>query len=159
MRWFDKRISLDLDSTSREFTRKNRFGTYLLFNRDPVKDLWFPDVFIDKAKQLRVPVYKIPPVYLRIYESSLLMYSARVNYDLSCPMTFSDYPVDEQICDITFESWGHPIEILKFDWDINDTVVNPAINLNQHSFQVALLSAAGKNFSTGNEKLLCGLRG
>ena len=82
---------------------KTHDGRYLLFNRDPVQHLWFPDVYIHKAKELRVPVYKIPPAYLRIYETGLMMYSARVNYDLSCPMVFDNYPVDEQVCDIVFE--------------------------------------------------------
>ena len=140
---------MNLDNSSQGITRKNELGTYLLFNRDPVQELWFPDVFIDKAKDLRVPIYKIPPTYLRIYESGLMMYSARVNYDLSCPMDFSNYPVDEQICDITLESWGHPIEIIRFEWDKKDVVINPNINLNQHHFQVALIEAGNKNFSTG----------
>ena len=54
----------------------------------PVRELWFPDVFIPRAKDVRVPAYKILPSYLRIYDSGLMMYSARVNYDLSCPMNF-----------------------------------------------------------------------
>ena len=84
---------------------KTHDGRYLLFNRDPVQHLWFPDVYIHKAKELRVPVYKIPPAYLRIYDTGLMMYSARVNYDLSCPMVFDNYPVDEQVCDIVFERY------------------------------------------------------
>ena len=68
--------------------RASSEGRYLLFNRDPVRELWFPDVFIPRAKDVRVPAYKILPSYLRIYDSGLMMYSARVNYDLSCPMNF-----------------------------------------------------------------------
>ena len=85
MRWFDKRITI---TDTFGLAKKTTDGKYLLFNRDPVKELWFPDVFIPKAKDARVPAYKIPPVYLRIYEHGLMMYSARVNYDLSCPMNF-----------------------------------------------------------------------
>ena len=54
---------------------------------------WFPDVFISKAKELRKPFYKIPPSYLRIYGDGKMVYSARVNFDLSCPMDFAKYPV------------------------------------------------------------------
>ena len=42
-------------------------------------------------------MYKIPPVYLRLYPDSLLVYSARVNYDIACPMHFETYPVDMQV--------------------------------------------------------------
>ena len=62
-----------------------------------MEKIWFPDVFIDKAKDLRVPVYKIPPEYLRMYPDSRMLYSARVNYDIACPMEFDNYPVDTQV--------------------------------------------------------------
>ena len=62
-------------------------------NRDPARDFWFPDVYIDKAKAVRKPTYEIPPAYLRIYPSGRFLYSARVNYDISCPMNFKFYPV------------------------------------------------------------------
>ena len=54
---------------------KTHDGRYLLFNRDPVQHLWFPDVYIHKAKELRVPVYKIPPAYLQIYDKGLILYT------------------------------------------------------------------------------------
>ena len=66
---------------------------YIIMNRDPVKDFWFPDIYIDKAKAVRRPTYQVPPAYLRIFPSGRLLYSARVNYDLSCPMDFQYYPV------------------------------------------------------------------
>ena len=83
--WFDNRTSI-ITNTSNVRWDKNFNESYLLFNRNPVQHLWFPDMFIAHAKELRVPVYQIPPLYLRIYESGRMMYSARVNYDISCPM-------------------------------------------------------------------------
>ncbi len=62
-----------------------------------MQHIWFPDVYVDKAKDLRVPVYKIPPAYLRIFEGGGLVYSARVNYDVACPMNFENYPLDLQV--------------------------------------------------------------
>ena len=47
-----------------------------------------PDIFIDKAKSVRKPVFFIPPAYLRLYNDSLVKYSARMNYDVACPMDF-----------------------------------------------------------------------
>ena len=95
MRWFDTRITL---TNTSDLAYKTSEGRYLLFNRDPVRELWFPDVFIPRAKDVRVPAYKILPSYLRIYDSGLMMYSARVNYDLSCPMNFKG----DKISKVTF---------------------------------------------------------
>ena len=136
-----------------EHVQNNSLGRYIVLNRDPVENLWFPDVFIDKAKDVRVPVYKIPPVYLRVYESRLMVYSARVNYDLSCPMSFENYPVDKQICDVTLESWGHPTSAVIFRWNKADVVVNKAITLNQHDFQVELVNKGDSEYSTGSHKI------
>ncbi len=46
--------------------------------RDPVRHIWFPDVYVDKAKDLRMPMYKIPPAYLRMFEGGDMLYSARL---------------------------------------------------------------------------------
>ena len=57
--------------------------------------------------------FQLTPAYLRVYNTSKLKYSARVNYDVACPMTFEEYPVDTQRCNISLESWGHPSEVIK----------------------------------------------
>ena len=46
-----------------------------------------------------------------MYNTSKLKYSARVNYDVACPMHFEEYPMDTQRCNISFESWGHPCQV------------------------------------------------
>ena len=56
--------------------------------------------------------FQLTPAYLRVYNTSKLKYSARVNYDVACPMTFEEYPVDTQRCNISLESWGHPSEVI-----------------------------------------------
>ena len=61
-----------------------------------------------------MPVYKIPPAYLRMYGDSRMLYSARVNYDIACPMSFESYPVDTQECEILFESWGSTSRQMEF---------------------------------------------
>ena len=70
---------------------------YVIINRNPVDHFWFPDIYISKAKELRKPFYKIPPSYLRVHESGKMVYSARVNFDLSCPMDFGKYPVKDTV--------------------------------------------------------------
>ncbi|TRY76219.1 hypothetical protein TCAL_03829 [Tigriopus californicus] len=139
--WFDPRIKVTLPNDNKT--------QYILFNRNPVDHIWFPDIFVDKAKELRVPVYKIPPSYLRIYGDSQLLYSARVNYDLACPMGFEYYPVDTQECLITFESWGTTTDQMIFLWRSDDVTFNKAIKLNQHDFEISFDNTTLKSFSTG----------
>jgi hypothetical protein len=47
-----------------------------------------PDIYIDKAKEVRKPAYFTQAAYLRLYNNSLIKYSARLNYDVACPMDF-----------------------------------------------------------------------
>ena len=64
----------------------------------------------------RYPAYKVKPAYLRVYNDSMLKYSARVNYDVACPMHFEKYPVDIQRCNVSFESWGHTNHYIMLSW-------------------------------------------
>mgnify|MGYP003899990887 CR=1 FL=1 len=56
-----------------------------------------PYVFLRLLKfPFRVPVYRIAPTYLRVFSDGKMQYSARVNYDVACPMNFVNYPADTQ---------------------------------------------------------------
>jgi hypothetical protein len=37
----------------------------------------------------------------------LTRYSARINYDVACNMDFHGYPIDRQMCEIKYESFGY----------------------------------------------------
>ena len=63
-------------------------GPYTTLNPKLAENIWMPDIFIDKARFVRKPVFFIPPAYLRLYNDSLVKYSARMNYDVACPMDF-----------------------------------------------------------------------
>ena len=89
--WYDNRINLDESADSSCI--KDAELCYMLINRNATNDIWFPDIFVDKTKSLRNPVYQIPPASLKFYENHRLFYNQRINYDLSCPMQFDHYPV------------------------------------------------------------------
>ena len=151
LKWFDHRISIQVNQSNENLRYDENLGEhFLLFNRKPVDHIWFPDVFIAHAKELRMPVYQIPPLYLRIYETGRMLYSARVNYDVNCPMKFEDYPVDIQHCYIELESWGHTNDILKFYWNKEEVTINTNITLSQQTFMVELIDDDdSSSFSTG----------
>ena len=147
--WRDDRIShniTDVASVNRE-RRK-----YKLINRAPIDTIWFPDMYIDKAKAIDVPNYKVPPEFLRIYPDGTLLYSQKVIFALSCSMDFSDYPVDTQECDVILESWGSETDEVLYFWDQGLNKINKKITLNQQYLQVKFLGndiVATPDYATG----------
>ena len=85
---------------------KDIIGHYITLNPSEASKFWMPDVFIDQAKSLRVPTYYTKPASLRVYNDSTIRYSSRINYDVACNMDFHRFPVDEQFCQVRFESFG-----------------------------------------------------
>ena len=67
-----------------------------------------------------------------MYEDSTVRFSKRINFDVGCQMDFSDYPVDMQICEVKFESFGYQVHEVFFEWDRGgDLVANKDITLPQ----------------------------
>ncbi len=130
MFWRDKRISLAPGAIPEG-------SDYITFKPEAAKHFWVPDVFVDRAKSLRMPTYLTRPASLRIYSDSTLRYSSRVNFDVACPMDFHRYPVDSQMCEVNLESFGLPSSQLNFRW-LSDNQVNPNISLAQFSLDVHL---------------------
>ena len=52
-------------------------GHYITLNPSEASRFWIPDVFIDQAKDLRVPTYYTQPASIRIYNDSTIRYSSR----------------------------------------------------------------------------------
>lgn len=117
--WKDDRVSLPFHN----ITKKG----YKLFSRRPVGKIWFPDLYIDKAKSMSVPTYKVPPEYLRIYPDGTLFFSTKVTFELACYMDFSNYPVDTQECDVMIESWGTEMDEVIYSWKREDNQVLEAL--------------------------------
>ncbi len=100
MFWRDPRVSVDSGAIPEGHA-------FITLNPAATHRFWIPDMFVDRAKSLRVPSYLTRPASLRIYADSTLRYSSRVNFDVACPMDFHRYPVDKQVCEINLESFGH----------------------------------------------------
>ena len=96
--WFDKRINIDIPDET-ECEKDNGLqdninnSCFVLISRNSTDAIWFPDVYIDKIKDLRNPVYQLPAASMWFYEDHRLFYNQRINFDLSCPMNFKNYPV------------------------------------------------------------------
>lgn len=59
--------------------------------------------------------------------------------------------VDVQHCDITFESWGSPVDELKLNWNKTLNWVNPHLNstLNKHTVNFNFLNNKPRLYGDG----------
>ncbi len=71
-------------------------------------------------------------------QDSTVRYSSRINLDTACPMDFHRFPVDSQLCEVNFESFGHTTQQLDFAWKKNGSDINPNITLAQFELSVSL---------------------
>ena len=85
-------------------------------NSDFLKKICLPDIFIDQAKELRIPTYFVRPASIRVYNNSRIRYATRVNFDVACMMDFHKYPKDMQTCEIKLESFGYTNKQMQFKW-------------------------------------------
>jgi hypothetical protein len=126
MFWKDRRVRADLEEKE-----------YITLNPKEARHFWIPDLFIDRSKEVRVPTYFVKPASLRIYNDQTLRYSSRINFDVACSMDFHKFPVDQQLCEIKFESFGHTSNQLKFQW-VNGSNINPNITHTHFDMDVSL---------------------
>lgn len=67
MYWKESRLRLNLPD---DYPRN-----YITLHPKVAESFWIPDVFIDRAKTVRVPTYHTKPTSLRIYNDSTMRYS------------------------------------------------------------------------------------
>ena len=82
--WQDRRVK----PVERFVEWNDSCGQYVSLNPEFASLIWMPDIFIDKARSIRKPSYFTQAAYLRLYNNSLIKYSARFNFDVACPMDF-----------------------------------------------------------------------
>ena len=113
--WKDKRFKIK-DSV-KEFDGDDEHGNYIQMDSRFSKDIWIPDIFIDKSTVSRVSSFHTIPSSIRVYDNSMVRFNKRFNFDVACPMDFAKYPVDDQTCSIKFESFSYKTSKLNMTWD------------------------------------------
>jgi len=113
--WKDKRIKIRESVT--EFDGEDEHGNYIQMDSTFSKDIWIPDIFIDQSTATRVSSFHTIPSSIRVYDNSMVRFNRRINFDVACPMDFANYPVDDQTCEIKFESFSYKTSKLNMTWD------------------------------------------
>jgi len=141
--WKDERIQPKVKFLDSE----DSIGPYLTLNPSQAALFWMPDVFIDQAKALRNPTFYTKPASLRVYNDSTIRYSSRTNYDVACNMDFHKYPVDEQYCEVKYESFGLTSKQIQLSWlGVEHNNVNKNISLAQFSYNVLLMDSYSTDY-------------
>ena len=146
----EKEEILSLEASLRMYWKESRVQVllpedypknYITLHPKMAERFWIPDMFIDRAKAVRIPSYYTRPASLRIYNDSLIRYSSRINFDVACNMEFRMFPVDKQICEVNFESFGYSSDEIQFQWRKDLSNINPNITLTQFNFSVQFQDA------------------
>lgn len=126
---------------------EDAFGRYVGLNPRKADDIWMPDVFIDQAKAIRMPTYYTKPASVRVYNDSTIRYSSRFNFDVACNMDFHRFPVDEQYCQIKFESFGFTNKQIQMTWlNMSHSNVNADISLAQFDHKITLMDSYATDY-------------
>jgi len=123
------------------------FGEYVTLNPSKADIIWMPDVFIDQVKAIRMPTYYTRPASIRVYNDSIIRYSSRFNFDVACNMEFHRFPVDEQYCQIKFESFGFTNKQIQMAWlNASNSNVNANISLAQFDYKITLMDSYSTDY-------------
>ncbi|XP_023330045.1 glycine receptor subunit alpha-4 [Eurytemora carolleeae] len=140
--WRDPRIV----PKAQYLTSRDTNGNYTNLNPSLASSIWIPDIFVDLAKDMRTPTFFMKPASLRVYSDSLIRYSARINFDVACNMDFRYYPVDDQTCEVKFESFGLQSNQIVFNWIPDSMNVNYNITLSQFLFKVRAIDSYATDY-------------
>jgi len=141
--WKDSRLRPD----AKYLESSDSFGEYVALNPSKADVIWMPDIFIDQVKAIRTPTYYTRPASIRVYNDSTIRYSSRFNFDVACNMEFHRFPVDEQYCQIKFESFGFTNKQVQMAWlNASQSNVNANISLAQFDYKITLMDSYSTDY-------------
>ncbi|XP_068761416.1 gamma-aminobutyric acid receptor subunit gamma-1-like isoform X2 [Montipora capricornis] len=135
--WVDDRIAKSVKSNA-------------LLRRELVNLLWFPDSFCYNARKsdLMLPDTNVDSV-VRIDPNGFVFYSRSAHILASCELDLHDFPMDTQLCEITFGSYGHTESDILMKWK-NPTIEIGNREMAQFSVGDAVLSTKVNSYTSGN---------
>lgn len=69
-----------------------------------IADLWTPDSYFHHTKELNFVRLMTPAASMEISPDQTIKYSVMVMLTIGCPMTFKNYPMDQQVCKLEMQS-------------------------------------------------------
>ncbi|XP_033742523.1 glycine receptor subunit alpha-2-like isoform X2 [Pecten maximus] len=89
---------------------------YIEMDTRHLSSLWIPDLYIRNEKVANFHHVTVPNSLIYIYPDGTVYLSRRITGTFSCFMKLHTYPLDEQICRLEVESYGHSADFLYVKW-------------------------------------------
>ncbi|XP_077984703.1 glycine receptor subunit alphaZ1-like [Glandiceps talaboti] len=138
---FDSISETTMDYVASLYLRQRWNDSRLIFNHNSstsitlnvvtlLSNIWVPDIFFTNEKEGRFHQVTVDNKLLRIWPHGEVLYGLRLTLRLSCAMHLHRYPMDEQICRMQMQSYGHSVKDIIFSWKKDDAVtLNPDLQL------------------------------
>ncbi|XP_068207796.1 gamma-aminobutyric acid receptor subunit pi-like [Palaemon carinicauda] len=108
--------------------------TWYNISPDIVNYVWLPTTYIDHVKEVTKPSLLIQPESFRMLSDGLIRYSMSLTTRVSCPMDFSAYPFDTQVCYFKMESYQFTAKEVTYEWQNPIIERTNQIHLGQFDF-------------------------
>ncbi|XP_020625862.1 glycine receptor subunit alpha-4-like [Orbicella faveolata] len=79
--------------------------------------VWQPDTYFENGLSGKLHHLTVLNKYLRLYPDGRVLVSTRLTLSCSCDMDFRKFPMDAQICDLYFASYGFTTRDLIYSWN------------------------------------------
>ncbi|XP_071526959.1 gamma-aminobutyric acid receptor subunit pi-like [Panulirus ornatus] len=105
--WQDSRLNAPLHLPDEE---------WLNIAPEILRYIWLPTTYIDHVREVTKPTLLVQPESIRMKNNGLIRYSMSVTTRTSCPMDFSAYPFDKQVCYFRMESYQFTSKQVSYNW-------------------------------------------
>ncbi|KAJ7391669.1 hypothetical protein OS493_017366 [Desmophyllum pertusum] len=122
--WKDPRLSHSLNYT-------------ITLPADSKKFIWLPDTVFLNVRSATIHDVISENSKVSINPEGLVTYSARITMTAGCPMDLTDYPIDEQNCDLEMSTYAYTRDELDFEW-LEGSAADQVIVKDRHLAELAL---------------------
>jgi len=102
---------------------------------DAISDFWVPDSYFSHAKAAYSIKIMTPTASLQVTPNKTIKYAKLAMLTIGCPMSFHQYPMDQQTCYLKMQSFGYDITYFNYSW-LRDPHLKTAIHLDNHDVEI-----------------------
>ncbi|XP_076467592.1 glycine receptor subunit alpha-4-like [Babylonia areolata] len=113
----------------------------LLLSERRAGSMWLPDLYFSQSKDEKAHDITVPNLMIRIYPDGTVLYSQRLTVTFQCLMNLRKFPLDDQICYIRMESYGHTTDGMYFAWSSSRKSMDILENAHIPDFKLTAITA------------------
>ncbi|CAB4069599.1 GLRA2 [Lepeophtheirus salmonis] len=101
-----------------------------------ISDFWTPDSYFHHVKASNEVKIMTPVASLRVRPDKIIQYTKIILVTLGCPMSFYNYPMDNQICRLELQSFGYDMNLINYTW-MRPPQMKKDIIIDNHDVEIA----------------------